>query len=444
MAEQKERYEQEMKAEGISSFPERLQISIQRTDIARRSLLDDMQRWQKKLPKENKLIRHHVGQFALFCQQAHECLMKGYDQSNLVSSEDRNQFETQVISLLTSQWMLLRQVVSQRLKSSPYRSDLAKLDREAARYYHAIYQALPDVARQQLSVFPPLVQLDRTAELVFFNDQKQKAPALISVPFGVLYDESGQSRLALAHEVGHAIFNRLRSFLPQLSDKIKTDLPQAVTRPQEFLRQAILDWLGEIVADLVGTSLAGLAFGESALFVTVSPDTSMVGITDKNHPVALIRPYIHLQFLEWLDEKLDTDQTRHDGINKLNEKINRLAKPFLLRRFESTPALAMISLEEVKTEMEKIINLILNQSQIKLLGDQTLGEILFTSAKNSQVENEPPDWENIELPSWSEISEEECQQFVLDLSNMLPPDYATPIAFPWVTWCCIRGTCPCS
>jgi hypothetical protein len=100
-------------------------------------------------------------------------------------------------------------------------------------------------------------------------------------------------------------------------------------------------------------------------------------------------------------------------------------------RFESIPALTIIPLTQVKDELLTVVDHILTQ-EFETLDQQSLGEVLLTCATlDSESIPEDPD----RLP-WGEI--EELEQFVLDMSEVSPPDYSTPGNFR-LHFCCKRG-----
>jgi hypothetical protein len=394
-----------------------------RIEIAWEGLLADVERWQDSLP-EGMTIRHHLGQFGIFCEQAHDCLLKAYQDGGWKHIGKQLTFRSLVIGVLTSQWMLLRQVVSQRLTNSPYRKDLETFDQRTADYYHLLRQALPKDTREQLSPSPPLIYLGRLAELTLFSP---KAPAVLSVPFGALDDD--RSANAIPHEVGHAVFEQLSSFLPELKRQVLNFLadPQP-NRQQAALQEIVIDWLGEIVADLVGTALAGPAFAKSALWIAASSE-DMVDVADKEHPVALIRPYVHLEALKYLAKNPDFKKDHAAEIEDFEDDVAKIVGTRLNRRFESIPALTVTSLKTTRDEMVKVVKLVL-KTELKVLDEKSLGEILIACCTGK------PEDTGAALPEWGEISAEECQQFVLDLPDSLRLDYAMPV-IPSLNICCV-------
>lgn len=405
-----------------------------RLNAAWEGLTKDVERWRDTLP-EDTAIKHHLGQFRVFCEEAHRCLMEAYPNGGW----GRLTFRSLVIGVLTSQWMLLRQVASQRLPGHPYQEGLEKFDRQAADNYRRLSQVLPQEVGKHLSLSPPLLYLGRLAELTLFGPN---APAVLSVPFGVLYEGEGRSARAIPHEVSHAVFKQLSSFLPELKRQVLNFL--AGTQPnrqQEVLHEMIMGWLDDIVADLVGTALDGPAFAQSALWITVSSDAT-VGITDEEHPVPLLRPYVHLEALKHLTKKEPGyGQAHAAGIESFKDEFSKVVGTRLSRRFESVPALTVISLKTVKDEMVKVIEPVLD-SKLDALGGMSLGEVLVACAASKPGDTDValPGWGEIadEKQEWGKISEEECQQLVLDLPDSLRPEHATPTASS-LAICCRKG-----
>ncbi len=387
----------------------------------------DVEKWRDSLP-EGTTIKHHVAQFDIFCGRARDCLIKAYQAGGWVCADKQVAFDSLVTGTLTSQWMVLRQVAAQRLTGSPYQQDLAGLDKKTAEYYSRLLQALPESVRSRLAKTPPLVYLGRLAELTRFS---QDGPAVLTVPFGAPYNY--RSELAIPHETAHAIFKQIPGFFPNLERQVMDALDSAEPEPnrqQAVLHEMIIDWLPEIVADLAGTALCGPDFANNALWVTVSPD-STVSIADKEHPVALIRPYVHLAALNYLAENNpDFKQNNAAKIDDFKASLAEVVESYLDRRFDSVPALTVVSLKAVKDEMVAVIPLMLSS---KLKGSRkSLGDVLVACATNKPV------GDGVALPAWGEISDEECQHFVLKFPDQMRPDQATPVASRYDV-CCVMG-----
>jgi len=387
-----------------------------RVNAALDGLVRDVETWQMSLP-EDTAIRHHVVQFGKLCTRAYDCLMRAFQSSVWGSADERTTFSSLVVGVLTSQWMQLRQVAHQRIPGSPYQQKLEKHDQEAATYYHRMRLALPEGARKQLSLSPPLIYLGRLAQLTLFS---RKAPTVLTVPFGAPYSE--QTALAIPHEVGHAALEQVPGLFVELKRRVQSALVS--TQPdqqQKALHDMILGWLDEMVADSTGAMLGGPAFGKSALWIMVCPDET-VGITDAEHPVALIRPYIHLETLKFL---WGSD---HPDVKALEDEIDEVVKDYLDRRLESGPILTVVSLRTVRDEMVKVFRYVLD-SKLDVLEGKSLGDVLRDCATAGPVDAD------VDLPAWGEISDEECRQLVLELPDSLRLDYATPEP-PRLKVCC--------
>jgi len=413
------------------SSEKRLRIYRERIVSAEDGLNQDIGIWHQSLPES--AIKHHVEQFGIFCKEGLKCLMKVYEKkSGSTSKEKELTFKSLVIGTLTSQWMLLRQVASQHLNESPYCEALQPLDELATRDYYRLRGALPKKVQEHLTPSPPLVYLGRLAELTLFNPQ---APAVLSVPFGAAYQDE-QSNLAIQHELGHAAFDQLPGFLPELKRIVLDALAHSdlSVSPQldpqmATVHDVITEWLREMVADMAGTALAGVQFATSALKITVTPDAT-VGITDKEHPVALIRPYVHLVVLKYLYSKNPNHPNfKQADIVDFEQELSDLVGTRTRRRFESIPALTIVSLATIKREMVKIIEIVLDK-KLQALDNFSLGDILL---KCSNLDPEHMEVANIE---WGKVSDAGCEQIVLKLPHPLHPDHATPAA-SGLEICCI-------
>lgn len=425
----------------------RYKIFADRTGDDQEQLLNDIDIWHKKL--EETTTKHHVGQFLEFCKRVFAQVNDDYGRS-----EEDVIFKSQVIGTLTTQWLSLREVAAHHLAGSPYLDVLNSLEKEAARYYRSVLKALPEKTSQNLPKSPPLIFLGRAAELTFFNDQNQTPPALISVPFGVINDPpQARSRLSIAHEVGHAVFTRVRPFLPELDAKLHSpsDRDAEPTHQQRVVRSVIINWVGEIVADLVGMALVGPTFAESAFTIIAGPE-AYLGITDETHPVPIIRPYIYLEFLEYLEKKIsdkeiDTDQVQvlqnyTDQTADLRAKINGFSSRYLERPFESLPALTKVTLNQVGEALRSVTRSILNIT-FDSLNANRFGEILINCAVNMYEANQADiNDEELILENWGSTIQI-SSPFVLDLSNLLAPTYATPVTIGDFIKCCVLRRCPC-
>lgn len=388
-----------------------------RIDSAWRSLLDDIDGWHNSLANADTAIRHHVRQFKVFSEKAHDCLMEAYDRGGWRAFDGRITFRSLVVGTLTAQWMSLRLVAHQRLAGSPYQQFLDDCDRDAAEYFQRLRLTFGEEVRSQLSSSPPLVYLGRLAELVFFT---RNGPPVLTLPIGAPYDPL--SRLALAHEVGHGVFDQLTGFLPELERRVWDHLQLAQpNRQQLVLYGMIMGWLNEIVADLVGTALVGPSFAESAVRLTVSPEAT-VGIADDEHAVPLVRPQIHLEALDYLSDQVSGyEETYGAEITAFKDHFEAVVGVRFSRRLESIGALTVVTLDDVRNALVNVLQPVLT-SQLDVLGGKSVGQILAECATPAV------EITSVALPEWGEISEEECQHFVLNLPQDFSPDHAAPAA----------------
>lgn len=426
-------------------------LFTQRLNAALDGLQDDVDRWRESLPAGTAIV-HHISQFGALVDKAYTCLIQAYQTLNAGRSDDQERlFESLVIGALTSQWMALQQAASQRLASSPYAAALAQFDKEATRDYERLRQALTESARAHVSQSPPLVYLGRVAQLTLFHN----APSLLSVPFGAMAKVEKSRRfqddrvaLAIPHEVSHAVLESVPDWQCELRRKVVDALARQestggqVVNPQHLaLWHMMMDWLSEIVADMAGTALSGVAFAQSGLWITVSSDDT-VGVTDRTHPVALLRPYIHLATLKHLAQHVTTFGEAHAAeISGFENNLQTVVGERLKRRFESTPKLMVVSLQQVKDELDKVVNQVLSTS-LEALAGQSFGQVLLECA----TQDAPSGDRLTPLPEWGAVADTECEQFILDLPSAMRPDLATPEVFPLnvccllhLWFCCVPG-----
>jgi hypothetical protein len=413
------------------AIEKRQQIFDHRVASERDSLLYDIAVWKDASPA-GTVIRHHVQQFEDLAARILSRLETLYDPERWPDL-DRSTFESAIVSILTGKWVKLRQVVLQRASGNPYASTLQDLDGMAEDAYERLRLVLKEVGKvEDLSSSPPLVYIGPLARLLLFDEE---APYLIGTPFGAVNekDEFARelSRQTIPHEAADAIFEQIPEVLDELKFVASIRLAEGEpTRRQRAVHSVILNWLGEIVADMAGTALAGEAFARSAAIIMAMPD-KLVGLTDDTHPVPLLRPSIHAWTLQ---------QISSDPVKKLHASLKKITAPHLDRRFESLPALISVSLEEVHTELLRLVDLTWNTT-LKALDNHSLGEV-FTAASQKQISRRGAD----QLFPWGGPVDGEDELFRLlgriDPVNPLPgPElFINEICCDYVKWqgCCDR------
>lgn len=387
----------------------REKIFAQRIDSERGSLLSDIAVWKEAIPA-GSVIRHHVQQFEVLATRILSGPESLYDPERWPDL-DPTIFESAIVSLLTGKWIKLRQIVLQRMPGNPYASTLQELDGLAEDAYDRLRLALKEVGkREDLSSSPPLVYVGPLARLLLFYEH---APYLIGTPLGAV-NESDEfardvSRQTIPHEAADAIFEQLHEVLEELRFETGRRLAdQKPNRKQRAIHAVILNWLGEIVADMAGTALAGEAFARSAAIILAMPD-NLVGSSDGEHPESLIRSSIH----DWTLGQISAGSAK-----KFHSSLNRITSPHLDKRFESLPALISVSLEEVQTELLRLVELTWN-TPLKSLDNHSLGEV-FTAASGKQISRRSA----TELFPWGQPIDGEDELFRLigriDPVNPLP------------------------
>ncbi len=175
-------------------------------------------------------------------------------------------------------------------------------------------------------------------------------------------------------------------------------------------------------------ALVGEDFGDSGLSMLVGPE-AYLGLTDKSHPVPIIRPNLYLYFLKYLDKNLTDEEDRAQlshqylaGINSLEGKIAASSKKKdFNRRFEAIPARTYITLAQMRKALLTVTEKVL-ESNLVIFEGKKLGAILIEGAlKVSRSAEVKP----AALKPWATI---EDGPFVLDLSHMVAPSYAVPIS----------------
>lgn len=319
----------------------------------------------------------------------------------------------------------------QKLRVYDGSGGLYALDNDARAYYFRLRHALDPIlaaSSQKLNSryrdnplvdFAPIVYLGELAELSVFN---RRTPLMVSVPFGALpgTPDSEKARMAIAHEVAHAVFEQVPELINELKRTLKDRFDQTnPTRQQQVLNTMALNWTDEICADLFGTALGGGEFASSALWIMASSESTL-GFADETHPPAIMRPIIHLLALA----KIEQDpQTFYNVRVELQDQIAK-ADPntrLLSRQFKSIPALMFVKLETVSALLTEFVQAILEQP-LTILGDSTFGDLL-TGISNAPFEL-PTD---LKPEDWGEIPDRLRKDFVLDFPpEALAPAFATP------------------
>lgn len=422
-----------------------------RIDSAKGSLMNDINLWLspkvwKSTSDTADLIRHHVEQFSAFSQNALAIFDKQVGSS--ANAWERADFRALVIGMLTTRWLLLRETASQRILGSPYRDQLSNLDELTAGYYFRVRHSLMNVAGEtlanQMLPFAPRVCLGRLAEITVFN---RNVPLILSVPIGAVFDDENNpdlknpSRLAIAHEIGHAFLLQF----PELIDEVKQQLQNVWVTPEtgkeprrtRTLRQMMLNWCEETLADMIGTALAGTDFADSA-FIVMATSEAVAGLTDGMHPPAPVRPFSHITMLQYIasggsgvlpasdvsekveslrvvaEKSLDDAQAMSlpTAIGQIQSRASSVFDMQMSRQFKSLSVLAFVTLETVKKELIDMVNTILTNVKPALFGEQkTVGDFL-AECYRTEV---PPGQEEKRIP-WGEISQQ-IDEFALEFSS---------------------------
>jgi hypothetical protein len=409
----------------------RQQIFAQRVKSERDSLLSDIAVWKGALPT-GSVIQYHVQQFEDLTIRILSGLGSLFDPERWPDL-DGSTFESAIVSVLTGKWVKLRQVVLQRAPGNPYTSMLQELDGMAENAYEKLRLVLKDLCKlEDLSSSPPLVYVGPLARLLLFDEH---APYLIGTPFGAV-NESDEfardlSRQTIFHEAADAIFEQIPDVLEELRFEAGRHLAEdKPTRKESAIHEVILNWLGEIVADMAGTALGGEDFARSAAIIMTMPE-KLIGKTDDTHPTPLLRPFIHAWTLQKISPEL---------ASATDAPVRKISSKYLGRRFESLPALISVSMEEVKPELVRLVVLTWN-TPLKSLDNHSLGDV-FSEASRKQISRRSAN----ELFAWGQPIDGEDELFRLigriDPVNPLPgPElFITEICCDYIKWqgCCDR------
>ena len=430
----------------------RFQQYQKRLDADKESFLFDVQLWSDALPAGTH-IKHHVSQFHDLCEQAIKCLEEEYEKKGPSEAQDKKlTFRSSVVGALSAQWAALRQAAEQRLPEHPYQARLVELDEKAARYYWRIRQAIPERTREKISKSPPLTYLGRGANLTLIQPGM---PSLLGVPFGAINTGNPLSTQltenTIPHEVAHAVLNQISNFVFDLESKTQQVLRKNIdgadpanpssTLPlnqREILHGTFRKWLNEVVADLVGTALAGREFVESAVHVMIAPDEA-VTLSEDDHPVAIIRPFIHLEAMRSLSKD---GAALMDDVNRvlksLKELIERTSGDYVRQLFHPSNNLTVLQLNAVRDELVWIVRQLLT---IKLDAfDDSLEAFLKTC---SAPMAEYAKMEVKDLPQWGAEGNINCDGLALRLLSPVSTQHSTPFTYPydpccWIgwNWCC--------
>lgn len=418
----------------------------ERLDAARKHLEKDIHRW-REAKSDNQRVRHHIEQFEEFTSRALEALLENRERHAADDPTEALDFRAVVIGVFTAQWLLLRNVAQQHIVGSPYREGIAKLDDIVKQYYARLYNTLtPRLKPEQpsrpysetrLLTFTPLVYLGNAGELTVFN---RRVPLMISVPIaalpatdgaeGVHEDEVELAQMSIPHETAHAIFAQIPELIDEIRDKLENDLQTGeiksqtgaeLTARETIVYRIALEWVEEICADLFGTALAGETFVRSARWALFSSEET-VGITDRTHPPAIIRPLVHLMALSTIapdGKRFDTTRQRLEDELKIasDQGSGNLS---LNRRFRSVPALLFVRLETVSTILTDVVGRIL-EMELTTLDGITMGALL--KEIHSSEDTSLPE---TALPQWGDDPSITSETFILDFPAELFPMYTTP------------------
>ncbi len=371
---------------------ERQAMLQQRIASEQNGLLNDIALWEAVLP-DGTAVHHHIHQFGELCRWMLGRLEESFtSRPERWPNLDQSSFNSLIISVLSGKWILLRQIAQQRFPSSPYLKAAEDLDQFAENCYQRLRTVLENQCKVDgISASSPLVYLGPIARLFLFDEE---APCIISAPFGAANQQDGNgselSRQTVPHEVGHAIFEQIPGLMEELSYKTGAKVMSGTSsQKKKLILSVILKWLDEILADMTGTALAGLPFAESAQQITIMPD-KMVGVTDGEHPIPLLRTFIHGWVLGQTDPKAAID---------FNGRLAKLTDAYINQPLQSLPAVITVTMGEVKEELLNVVDVMWN-CDLETLDGKCLGDVLKAACSIPT-----PDQAGRALPTWGEFTQ---------------------------------------
>lgn len=372
-------------------------------------LLYDVSTLKESLP-DNSVIRHHVQQFEGLCKLMFSRLPSMYEMVKWNLEEPT--FNSLIVRILSGKWVFLRQAALQRSVHSSYLETLSTLDHFADDCYQRLLSAMRNICGlTDLSSSSPLAYLGPIARVFMFNEG---APCLISTPFGAANtgDEIGQElcRQTIPHEVSHAILEQISGLSDELRSKTALRLAKSdASAKQRCIHPTLLRWLDEIIADMAGTAVAGERFAQSACVIMIMPERT-IGLTDDVHPIPLIRPFIHAWTLQ---------KTHSDSASKFEAFLDGLTRDHIGQNFESLPAIVNVTLEEVRDELIRLVDLIWD-TKLETFNNHSLGEVL-SAAATASISSKAMQ----ELPAWGRLGNSE-DTFIFKMVGRSNPGSALP------------------
>ncbi len=349
---------------------------------------------------EETILKHHITQFTLFCENVEKC----------VGNQQNGPGEAKTIELLSRRWEKLDNIASQYLKDRSKATQLEEFNTWAYGYYSRLCRALPEsIGGLSAPLFFFADPSTDFAELTLF---RERFPALLAIP------ENSRSKSVIAYELARAFFEQAPGFLPELRSRIQSQLPD--------LPETIVEWLGDIAARMTSIALLfDLAKMQEHLFIPAKPDISQ----SVTHSVALVLPYIGLETLQHIlnyfleDEKAEV-QKSDNRIEQIEKELDDLLANRLNKPSEFISDSTDVSLQEAKDTLLSVVSLLCSaEMTLETLGGKSLFEVLIACAEDTSENS------NVVLSNWGVISDETCQQFVIDLPDLLRPACVLSLPF---------------
>jgi hypothetical protein len=394
-------------------------------------------------------IQHHIEQFSRLSTQGRNWLVDEYDRTiSPATPEDREIFIAFLNGTLSSQWAILRQLALQRLEGSPYKNALESLDDRASACHFCLQDALAEPIKNAISNSPPMINLGFTANITMFSDN---APSVIGLPFGAVQEmmiapgeKTAQGPLpenkhiivqGIAHEVSHSVFNSIPHFFCELKTKLNQRIAamesdKVSTAKQILIWRHMMPWLNEMVADLSGTAFGSFEYATSARLVFASPFDDK-DAPDPDHPITILRPWIHFWLLERLVKDAPEGACQPDpnkAKDDLEAVLDQSVRRFLNKRHQAITDLVIIRIKDVRDELEKFTNAILDE-KLDALGGEALYTVLLRLWKDLDRETKHP-VSAIALYDWGdEKIKRGPDQFILKQTSPSTMEHSLPITW---------------
>jgi hypothetical protein len=223
----------------------------------------------------------------------------------------------------------------------------------------------------------------RTTILTYF----QKSASIRIIPYapvamvGIpLLPADSQDLLSVPHEIGHQVYWRrlrqdeenLRSVGAYFKEQLATNLPQTQVNPLRDYPLWIQNWEEEIFADLYGCLIAGPVAGLAMQHILQAVPVDQFVTDDKEHPAPVIRPYICIELLRAMKDRISDPTLKQKFANaaealETNWRINWLDKWDIPKWFKPYSAEQPVTLSDAQRLLREVIAVFLAAPSLNLI-----------------------------------------------------------------------------